>query len=518
MTDINKLYWDKTKWGNIKTSQHNLNKMRDMLNQKGCGFCLAKWTQVTMHLGVGLTHSCHHPSPHKIPIEEIRNNPSALHNTEHKKKQRKQMLNGERPSECDYCWRIEDNNTDSFSDRIYKSIDAFSFNEYDQIVDLDGSENIFPRYVEVSFSNVCNFKCAYCGPNFSSKWVEEINQHGPYKLQDMLFNGGSDVVTQIKNSEDNEYTDAFWKWFPRAQEQMHTFRITGGEPLLSKHTFNVIQHLIDNPNPNLEFAINSNANVPQKLWDKFVKKIKELEDKKCVKKFTLYTSAEATGKQCEYIRDGMNWDQFVTNIELFLDSTQNTRVTFMSAFNLLSAPTFKNFLAYVLALKKKYNTCDIQHWIENDTVLNLENFASVKASGEVKTSQKMFSRIGVDIPYVRQPEFLDARNLTKQVLEDYLVPCLEFMVENAVYIGWNDNMAFDQEEVEKMKRIMLDLIIHVRHAEENNKIRLNRKRFLQFVDEYEKRRKYKFTEIFPEFNEYLKVCKKSAERFDRNGH
>jgi len=35
-------------------------KVKEKLNQVGCGFCLAKWTQVTIHLGSGLNHSCHH--------------------------------------------------------------------------------------------------------------------------------------------------------------------------------------------------------------------------------------------------------------------------------------------------------------------------------------------------------------------------------------------------------------------------------------------------------------------------
>jgi organic radical activating enzyme len=509
MADINKLNWDKTKWGNIKLSQHNLSKMKDTLDSKGCGFCLAKWTQVTMHLGTGLTHSCHHPSPHKIPLEELKNNPSALHNTNHKKEQRKQMLNGERPAECDYCWRIEDNKTNSFSDRVYKSMDAFSFNDYDQIVDLTGDENIYPRYVEVSFSNVCNFKCAYCGPNFSSKWAEEINKSGPYKLDKMLFNGGKDVVTQVKNKEDNPYTEAFWKWFPTAQQHMHTFRITGGEPLLSKHTFTVIEYLIANPNPDLEFAINTNAGVPDKVWKRFVDLIKKLEDNKAVKRFTLYSSAEATGKQTEYIRDGMDWNQFVNNIEYFLNNTIDTRVTFMSAFNLLSAPTFKNFLEYVLKLKKQYNTCDIQYWIKDETIVNLEKFNSISTLRETPPTKKSFARIGIDTPYVRSPEFLDARILTKQVLEDYLIPCLDFMVENPVYIGWNDNLAFDQAEIEKLKRIILDLIIHVRY-DDSKDVQLNRKRFYQFVREYETRRGYNFEETFPELVEFLQVCKEAA--------
>ena len=55
------------------------------LDSIGCGMCLAKWTQVTMHLQMGQTHSCHHPSTHRIPVGELKRNPSALHNTLYKK-------------------------------------------------------------------------------------------------------------------------------------------------------------------------------------------------------------------------------------------------------------------------------------------------------------------------------------------------------------------------------------------------------------------------------------------------
>ena len=80
-----------------------LQQVKEKLDKVGCGFCLAKWTQVTIHLGLGMTHSCHHPSPHKISLKEIKRNPSALHNTSYKKQKRKEMLEGKRPQECNYC-------------------------------------------------------------------------------------------------------------------------------------------------------------------------------------------------------------------------------------------------------------------------------------------------------------------------------------------------------------------------------------------------------------------------------
>ena len=54
-------------------------------------FCLAKWHHVTIYLQTGETHSCYHPAPHKIPLEELKRNPSALHNTQFKKRKRPNM-------------------------------------------------------------------------------------------------------------------------------------------------------------------------------------------------------------------------------------------------------------------------------------------------------------------------------------------------------------------------------------------------------------------------------------------
>jgi hypothetical protein len=71
-------------------------------------YCAAKWYNATIWLGHGQTTSCHHPPAHKIDVEEIKTNPSAIHNTPHKKLMRKLMLEGKRPNECEYCWKVED--------------------------------------------------------------------------------------------------------------------------------------------------------------------------------------------------------------------------------------------------------------------------------------------------------------------------------------------------------------------------------------------------------------------------
>jgi hypothetical protein len=92
----------------MSNEQHikELQLKKDLINSVSCSFCTAKWLQTTLMLQNGYNHSCHHPAPHKIPLEEIEADPAALHNSKFKKEQRAMMLKGDRPLECDYCWKI----------------------------------------------------------------------------------------------------------------------------------------------------------------------------------------------------------------------------------------------------------------------------------------------------------------------------------------------------------------------------------------------------------------------------
>ena len=438
-----------------------LKPVKEELDGIGCGMCLAKWTQVTIHLGPGITHSCHHVGAHKIPLDELKNNPSALHNTIEKKMRRKEMREGKRPKECDYCWRIEDN-TQEYSDRVWKSAANWSQVDKELIFNSDPMDDIYPRYVEVSFSNVCNFKCSYCGPAFSSKWTEEVKAKGPYKLYQTHYNGIKQSEVSYPNREDNPYIEAFWKWFPEAAKHMYTFRITGGEPLLSKHTFKVIDYLLANPQPHLHFAININACPPGDLWETFVKKIKQLEENKSVKYFSLYSSAESFGEHAEYSRDGMDWELFSKNLRYFLDNTNTSELMLMSAVNMLGLPSLTTYLRFVSKLKK----------------------------GNV-------DRIVADFAYVRHPEFLDIKIADKITIDKYLKPSIQYMISK------KEN--FSEYEYIKLNRIYEDCVARFKKDIDVSKERLQ---FLQFIKEYDKRRGKNFAEVFTEYNNFVKVCEK----------
>jgi organic radical activating enzyme len=454
------------------------NNTKNKLNNVGCGFCLAKWTQVTMHLHNGMTHSCHHPSPHKIPLSEIKNNPSALHNTKYKKEQRKQMLNGEKPKECSYCWNIEDSSS-GFSDRVYKSSEPWSAPFFDEIIEKDWRTDYNPKYVEVSFSNTCNFKCSYCSPLFSSKWMEEIEKFGEYptstKFNEISYLETNNILP-YKNSEDNPYVDAFWKWWPELYNDLHTFRITGGEPLLSKNTFKLLDYIIntDKPNKNLSLCINTNLGIPDKLFNLFVEKIDKIIDNELVNEFIIFTSLDTWGTQADYIRNGLEFNMVWERIDFLLDRFKPLTIDIMSTYNALSVPNYELLIDNVYQLKQRHHN-PYRYW---------------------------GSSLLLDSSYLRWPPHQTVKILPSEwgFKIDQQAKLTDFYEQ--IRTGIDDGYGFTDIEINKVKRIK-DWFYQEEKEEEIIK---NQKDFYRFVTEHDKRRNTDFVKTFPELESFYKKC------------
>lgn len=438
-----------------------LKEVKQKLDSVSESFCLAKWLQVTLHLQNGQNHSCHHVMTHKIDLDKIKNDPSALHNTDFKKTQRKLMLEGIRPNECNYCWKIEDT-TSNYSDRTLKSASQWAIKYFDDVSKLKWEDNINPSYMEISFSNVCNFKCSYCGPKSSSQWVEEIQTMGQYPIQN--YTQTWDIIL---NKDENPYVDAFWKYLPNTYRNLHTLRITGGEPLLSKDTFKLLDFIDNNPNSNLNFAINSNLNPPDQLFDNFIIKVSDLINKKKIKTFHIFTSAEGAGPALEYSRFGMNYNVWLSNLSKCFELIPNLSITIMSTYNIFSLTTYNEFLSDILKINQKFN-------------------------------DRPNKPLVLDIPYLRNPDFLSVFILDDDKI-DLIKNNYEFMKKHSLDV----KNGFYPNEHEKLERILT----MVQNNDNKNREELQ-KRFIKFVNEYDRRRNTNFLKTFPELtNLYLQWSK-----------
>jgi len=387
-------------------------------------------------------------------------------------------MGGKRPSECNYCWNIEDS-SNSFSDRVFKSTEPWSYDEFDKIVESSWRDNYNPRYVEVSFSNTCNFKCAYCGPQYSSRWVEEIEKFGPYDTT-KKFNDIEELKKKnempYKQSEHNPYVDAFWEWWPELFKDLHTFRITGGEPLLSKDTFKVLEYIQEHSdiNPNICLAINSNLGSPDNIIDRFIEIAKDLCDNNKVRELIIFTSVEADGTQAEYTRNGLSYERFWSNIDKILTILPKVTINIMATFNALSVFTYNKLIDRVFEAKKKFANKE-RYWI---------------------------SAIQLDTSYLRHPTHLSVK-----ILERHHKELILESAKKALYYGMTEfvkgSYGFSNTEIQKIKRLY-DYAIH----EDDFDVENNRVDFVKFVDELDKRRETNFEETFPELNDLVKKYRK----------
>jgi len=439
-------------------------------------FCLAKWHHTSIYMYSGQTHSCYHPRPHNISREEIAIDPSALHNTSIKKKERAEMLVGEKPSGCQYCWNVESLGGDHISDRMIRNSSIYNEPRIEEIISQPWDFNVNPEYIELAFSSECNFKCGYCHPAVSSSFYNEIKKFGPYN---MVKNHALDIdyIKKMDESE-NPYIDAWWKWWPEVSKTLNILRITGGEPLLHKSTWRLFDDLREDPKPKLEINLNSNMGVKSSLVQKLADNVVNLNENNTIRSFKLFTSMDTWGKRAEYIRTGLDLELWENNFDIYV-TTAKTHVTFMCTFNILSVTSFIDFLKKILEWRQKYND-----------VIPILN-----------PREPNTRKIRFDTPYLKEPLQYDMHILPKEEFLPHFDAILQFIDDNR---DENDVTKFSDLEYERFRRVR-DYFADVQYDED--KVREGRKDFVKWFTEFDRRRNVNFLEIFPDMEGFWNLCK-----------
>ena len=452
--------------------------MKTQLDSVSPSLCLAKWKQVSLHLATGLNNSCYHPPLHRIPIESISKNPGALHNTPWKKEQRKLMLRGERPSECQYCWNMED--LGEMSDRHYRSGETWAAIDFDRIAGSTGDEDdVVPSYVEVNFNNACNLQCSYCSPQFSSSWQDEVQRHGAYPTSTPHnapehFTGDR---RPIPGREHNPYVEAFWEWWPTLYPQLRHFRMTGGEPLMDRNTYRVFDYVLAMPKPDLHLNVTSNFSVDQKLWEKYLDYTKRLCASN-IEHFMQFVSIDSGYfAHAEYIRHGLNAHLCFARVDQWLrDIPGRNSVTFIVTMNNLSVLGLQKLLETVLELRRSHSST--------------------------------YQRVWFDTPVLRQPAWQSL-----QILPESYAGILERTAD------WMElNMETTQDpfhgfkdfEVQRLRRD----IAWMRSGQQLPVEQLNKDRadFYRFFAEHDRRRGTSFLGTFPQMRQWWQECEAHAKR------
>ena len=217
---------------------------------------------------------------------------------------RKRMLNGEKLPECSSCHSAHKmtNSYKNFFNEQFSDV----LEEVLKATTLEGNSEFTPISYDYRFSNLCNLSCRMCGPIFSSKWEREISENfesesevpegfewGFSKLSQVNYS--SDVEELRENALNGNVRDIYW---------------VGGEPLLWPEHWSIMEELVTSGrskeidvryNTNLTILKNKNLDLVEDLLPNF-------------KSFTIGASQDGYGEVAEYIRTGLDFEEWETNL------------------------------------------------------------------------------------------------------------------------------------------------------------------------------------------------------------
>ena len=140
------------------------------------------------------------------------------------------------------------------------------------------------KFIDIRNSSECNLKCRICGPHFSNKWAKELGVD--YNITNI------DTHLEMIISKETEW-----------------IYITGGEPLINKKHWELLQQLVDKGySKNISLQYNTNLTTVKyknirigELWANF-------------KEVTVFGSVDGIDEEFNYLRSGGDWDKVKHNI------------------------------------------------------------------------------------------------------------------------------------------------------------------------------------------------------------
>lgn len=427
-----------------------MKKARDIipiLETRGKYFCPAKWTELFLYLNHGTSNSCHHPIPHKIPLDGLKENPALLHNTPYKMDVRKQMLSGKKPTECHMCWHVEDLDSDVISDRIFKSRDYL-----DKVPSLDIDKNHVPDLIEIIFDNSCNLMCSYCDSGSSSQWSARIREKPIIlKTEKRHLYAKQSIDSEFDNTP---YYDAWMQWWPKIKDKVKLLKISGGEPLTSKKCINFLESINDPTSTN--GSINSNFSVDEKYIARLINAAKNFQ------KFDVAVSLDAIGPMAEYARQNLRYQLLLDNIEYYLkNSSDNCFLHLQSTVSVFN----------IWGLCEKY-----------DLMIDLRQRHGEKITPSYST-------------IVRFPQFQSISILPESIRTEMADKISNWLTEKKEYI-------FDRD-IELIQKVIIYLRNEPTLFDEIPQQALKTD-LIKFIKHYDETSKHKFVDVYPkEFINWL---------------
>ena len=239
-------------------------------------------------------------------------------NGTHMRSVRQRMLAGETLPECEVC-NDKLLNTDVYRS-YFNQLFGHKRDEITKTTDATGYTTMKPVSWDYRFSNLCNFKCRTCGDMLSSSWETEQRQHNMLDLSNLKNNWmRPEVRSEISKFQDTQIEAEF----AQAVEEHRVEEIywVGGEPLMFEQHWRYMKRIIELGDGGRVYA-RYNTNLSRVDY----RGTNLYSDILCnIRDWQICASLDGTGRIGEYIRTGLNYDQFVINFRKGIEYSRNRR-------------------------------------------------------------------------------------------------------------------------------------------------------------------------------------------------
>ena len=340
----------------------------DKLKNNGV-FCILPWMSAYVNTDSTVWSCCINKAMTDDDIRDklvddksiISNDLKNIINDNHFKQLRLDMLNGVENKNCFDCINLEKNTGHSyrkdfnrdFTDELYRV----------QETQEDGTIKDFDViYLDFRFSNVCNFKCRSCQPEWSSTWAKEARDNDKHPYTEWDGHIPRYDITQ----------DEFISKFEGSLSKVKKIYFAGGEPLAAKEHYWILDYLIKNNNTNVLIDYNTNLSMLKNnklklsvvdYWEKF-------------ENISLRVSIDGMGSKAEYIRKGTDWKLIEDNFKYVRQRLPNVNIGISSVFQLFNAIHLADFY---------------QDWIDKKIITEktIENIFVIPLIGPIHLSSQV---------------------------------------------------------------------------------------------------------------------------------
>ena len=239
-------------------------------------------------------------------------------NSEHMRSVRRRMMAGETLPECDVC-NSKLLNTDVYR-TYFNRLFADKYDEAMRLTRSDGFTEMKPVSWDYRFSNLCNFKCRMCGDMLSSAWESEQRQHDMIDWSNPKNHWMKpEVRREISQFQDTKIEAEF----AEAVEQHRVEEIywVGGEPLMYEQHWRYMKRIIElGDGPKLYARYNTNLSRIDhggvNLYHDILRHVRDWQ---------ICARLDGTGATGEYIRTGLDYEQWCRNFAIGLDISTHRR-------------------------------------------------------------------------------------------------------------------------------------------------------------------------------------------------